>query len=69
VEDANRKRFTFDVGYITRAAEPYMRCLMKVQDGPFLPTQGPSPPFRAHLERQENSGDEWETVSNTVTFQ
>jgi hypothetical protein len=69
VEDANRKKFTFDVGYITRDAEPYTRCLMKVQDGPFLPTQGPSPPFSAHLERQENSGGEWETVSNTVTFQ
>lgn len=69
VEDANRKRFTFDVEYLTDVAEPYTRCRMRVQDGPFLPTQGPSPPFSAHLERQENSGDPWETVSNTVTFQ
>lgn len=69
VEDANRKKFTFDVEYLTNVAEPYTRCRMRVQDGPFEPSQAPSPPFRAHLERQENSGDRWETVSNTVTFQ
>ena len=63
------KKFAFDVEYLTDVAEPYTRCRMRVQDGPFEPSQAPSPPFRAHLERQENSGDPWETVSNTATFQ
>jgi hypothetical protein len=69
VEDANRKKFTFDVEYLTDVAEPYTRCRMRVQDGPFEPSQAPSPPFRAHLERQDTSSNEWETASNTVTFE
>ncbi|MBC7852802.1 MAG: hypothetical protein IAF94_05145 [Pirellulaceae bacterium] len=59
----------FDITRDVLYVEPYTKGMMRLEGGPVLPSQAPARPFRFHVERQVESGDEWVAVSNVISYE
>lgn len=63
------RKVIFDVGRDIFYVEPYTKGLLRLEGGPVLPSESPARPYRFHVERQAESGDEWAVVSNVISLQ